>query len=183
MLELKNMLIEQLIPCANNARTHDNAQIKQIASSIKEFSFNNPVLIDEKNGIIAGHGRVLAAKLLNLSEVPTITLPHLSETQKKAYILADNRMALDAGWDVELLKLELTELDELDFDLSLTGFGDDDLSKLYDLTKDVHLETEIKSEDVSSIIVEFHPDLSIDIMSLIKEAVSNFNVNVRFNNE
>ena len=122
--------VAKLIPYANNARTHDKEQIKQIASSIKEFGFNAPVLIDSDDGIIAGHGRVKAAELLGLKEVPTITLPHLSETQKKAYILADNRMALNAGWDAELLKLELTNLDELDFDLGLTGFDHDEI-KLY----------------------------------------------------
>ncbi len=118
-----------LIPYINNARTHDENQIKQIASSIKEFGFNNPILIDSDGGIIAGHGRVMAAQLLNLTEAPTIELSHLTDTQKKAYILADNRMALNAGWDAELLKLELTNLDELDFDLSLTGFDDEEIAE------------------------------------------------------
>lgn len=118
-----------LIPYINNARTHDEAQVKQIASSIKEFGFNNPVLIDENCSIIAGHGRLQAAQLLGLKEVPIIELSHLTEVQKKAYILADNRMALNAGWDVELLKLELEGLDDLDFDLSLTGFDDDEIAE------------------------------------------------------
>lgn len=118
-----------LIPYINNARTHDEAQVKQIASSIKEFGFNNPVLIDENCSIIAGHGRLQAAQLLGLKEVPIIELSHLTEAQKKAYILADNRMALSAGWDVELLKLELEGLDDLDFDLSLTGFDDDEIAE------------------------------------------------------
>ena len=128
-MKLEQTPVAMLIPYANNARTHDENQVKQIASSIKEFGFNNPVLIDEENSIIAGHGRVQAAQLLGLYEIPTITLPHLSETQKKAYILADNRMALNAGWDIELLKLEILDLDDKDFDLALTGFDDDELTE------------------------------------------------------
>lgn len=126
-MKLEQSAVSTLIPYANNARTHDESQIKQIASSIKAFGFNNPVLIDEENSIIAGHGRVKAAELLGLNEIPTIKLSHLSDAQRKAYILADNRMSLDAGWDVELLNLELTGLDELDFDLSLTGFNNEEL--------------------------------------------------------
>ncbi len=128
-MEIIKKKINKLIGYINNARTHDENQIKQIASSIKEFGFNNPILIDSDGGIIAGHGRVQAAQLLNISEVPTIELPHLSEAQKKAYILADNRMALNAGWDTELLKLELTNLDELNFDLSLIGFDDEEIAE------------------------------------------------------
>lgn len=105
---------------------HSDQQINQIASSIKEFGFTNPILIDGENGIIAGHGRVLASKKLNIDIVPTIELSHLSETQKKAYILADNKLALNAGWDYDLLSLELTNLRELDFDLDLIGFGEDE---------------------------------------------------------
>ena len=121
--------INKLIPYVNNARTHDDAQVTQIASSIREFGFNNPVLIDKDNGIIAGHGRVMAAKKLGLIEVPTITLDHLTEAQRKAYILADNRIALNSGWDNELLALELQELDT-NIDLSLLGFDADELNAL-----------------------------------------------------
>jgi len=128
-VKLEKKPVAVLIPYANNARTHDEKQIKQIASSIKEFGFNNPVLIDQDCGIIAGHGRVQAAELLGLKDIPTITLPHLSEAQKKAYILADNRMALNAGWDAELLKLELNDLSKLDFDLGLTGFEDNEIAE------------------------------------------------------
>jgi DNA modification methylase len=121
--------INKLIPYVNNARTHDDSQVTQIASSIREFGFNNPVLIDKDNGIIAGHGRVMAAKKLGLIEVPTITLDHLTEAQRKAYILADNRIALNSGWDNELLALELQELDT-NIDLSLLGFDADELNAL-----------------------------------------------------
>jgi ParB-like chromosome segregation protein Spo0J len=114
-----------LIPYARNSRTHSEAQISQIAGSIREFGFTNPVLTDGANGIIAGHGRVMAAQKLGLETVPCIRLDHLTESQKRAYIIADNKLALNAGWDEELLGLELVDLREADFDLSLTGFDAD----------------------------------------------------------
>ena len=122
--------IKDLIPYCNNSRTHSDEQVQQIASSIKEFGFTNPVLIDEQGGIIAGHGRVMGAKKLLLNKVPCIVLDGLSEAQKKAYIIADNKLALNAGWDDELLKIELEQLKELDFDLGLIGFSDDELALL-----------------------------------------------------
>lgn len=131
--EVKNIIEKptaDLIPYVNNARTHSEAQINQIAASIKEFGFTNPVLTDGKNGIIAGHGRVLAAQKLGLAQIPTIELSHLSETQKKAYILADNKLALNAGWDDELLRLELEALQDMDFDIDLIGFSDEELSEI-----------------------------------------------------
>ena len=120
----------ELIPYANNSRTHSDEQIKQICASINEYGFTNPILIDEKNMIIAGHGRVLASEKLKLDEVPCIVLEGLTEAQKKAYIIADNKMALNAGWNEELLKIELENLKELDFDLSLTGFDVDELDDI-----------------------------------------------------
>lgn len=127
-LIVKNISVVDLIPYARNARTHSAEQVAQIAASIREFGFTNPVLVDGENGIIAGHGRVLAAQKLGMDEVPTIALPHLTNTQKKAYILADNKLALNAGWDEEMLALELTELDLEDFNLDLIGFSDDELA-------------------------------------------------------
>lgn len=121
-----------LIPYARNSRTHSEHQISQIAGSIKEFGFTNPVLIDEGNGIIAGHGRVLAAQVLNLEDVPCIKLTHLSEAQKRAYVIADNKLALNAGWDDDLLKIELAELFDLGFDLALTGFDEKELKEILD---------------------------------------------------
>jgi ParB family transcriptional regulator, chromosome partitioning protein len=117
-----------LIPYANNSRTHSDDQVLQIASSIKEFGFTNPVLVDDEGGIVAGHGRVMAAKKLNLKEVPTITLIGLTEAQKKAYIIADNKLALNAGWDDEMLRIEFDALKEMDFDLEMTGFSLDELN-------------------------------------------------------
>lgn len=118
-----------LIPYVNNARTHSPEQVLKIASSIKEFGFNNPILIDGQNGVIAGHGRLEASKKLGLDSVPTICLEGMTDTQKKAYILADNKIALDAGWDEDLLKIELEGLKAEDFDIELTGFGADEIGK------------------------------------------------------
>ena len=129
-LKVEYKKIKELIPYCNNSRTHSDEQVLQIASSIKEFGFTNPVLIDEQGGIIAGHGRIMAAQKLKMDEVPTITLSDLSEAQKKAYIIADNKLALNSGWDDELLKIELEQLKELDFDLVLIGFSDDELALL-----------------------------------------------------
>jgi DNA modification methylase len=122
--------VDDLLPYARNARTHSPAQVTKIAASIKEFGFTNPVLVDGSSGIIAGHGRVMGARKLGLAEVPTIDLGHLSPTQRKAYILADNQLALLAGWDDEMLAMELSELLEDGFDLGLTGFGENELGKL-----------------------------------------------------
>jgi len=131
-LQINYKSTENLIPYANNSRTHSDDQINQVASSIKEFGFTNPVLIDEQGGIIAGHGRVMAAKKLGLAEVPTITLEGLTKAQVKAYVIADNQLALNSGWDVDTLKLEIETLQELDFDIDLLGFDDDFLSGLLD---------------------------------------------------
>lgn len=122
--------IESLIPYARNSRTHDDSQVAQIAASIKEFGFTNPVLIDAESGIIAGHGRVLAARKLKLTEVPCIRLGHLTETQKRAYVIADNKLAMNSGWDNEMLKLEFSELTDEGFDLDLIGFSEDELAEI-----------------------------------------------------
>jgi site-specific DNA-methyltransferase (adenine-specific) len=129
--QLEVIQIDALIPYARNSRTHSDAQVAQIASSIKEFGFTNPVLIDGGGGgIIAGHGRVLAARKLGMSEVPCIRLEHLTDAQKRAYVIADNRLALNSGWDTEMLKVEFADLQELGFDLELTGFDLDEIKEL-----------------------------------------------------
>ena len=129
MRRYENVPINQLKPYKNNARTHNEKQIEKIANSIQEFGFINPVLIDSDYGIIAGHGRVKGAEKLGMVEVPCLFVEDLTEEQKRAYIIADNKLALDAGWDYDLLKIELEELDDLDFDITLTGF---DLDIVYD---------------------------------------------------
>jgi DNA modification methylase len=133
--------IDRLVPYQNNARTHSREQITKLRSSIREFGFINPVIIDRGYGVIAGHGRIMAAREEGITEVPCVFVDHLTEAQKKAYILADNRMALDAGWDEELLKIELEELHGLGFDLELTGFDEKELSSLLDA------DSEAKEDD------------------------------------
>lgn len=124
--------VEALLPYAKNSRTHSDEQVAQIAASIKEFGFNNPILIDKDNTIIAGHGRLLAARRAGMEEVPCIRLDHLTETQRKAYVIADNRLALNAGWDNEMLTIELNELLEDDFALDILGFDEKELKALLD---------------------------------------------------
>jgi len=126
--------IGDLIPYVNNSRTHNDDQVNQIASSIKEFGFTNPILIDTDNSIIAGHGRLMAGKKLGLDKVPTITLAHLTDIQKKAYVIADNKLALNAGWDNDLLNLEIQQLKDLDFDIDLLGFSSEELNALDPVT-------------------------------------------------
>jgi hypothetical protein len=121
-MKVENVPLEDLIPYARNSRTHSDQQVAQVAASIREFGFTNPVLIGKDNDIIAGHGRVLAARKLALDKVPCIRLGHLTETQKRAYVIADNKLALNSGWDEEMLAVELEALKEENFDLDLTGF-------------------------------------------------------------
>ena len=129
---IEQVTIEKLIPYAKNSRTHSDAQVAQIAASIKEFGFVNPVLIDKQDGIIAGHGRVMAARKLGIEEVPCIRLAHLTDNQKRAYVIADNKLALNAGWDEEMLKLEIKDLEASDFDISLLGFDAEELENIMD---------------------------------------------------
>ena len=133
-LEIENLPLHSLRPWARNARTHSKKQIRQIADSIKEFGFTNPVLVDRETTILAGHGRVAAAKLLEMETVPCVRLEHMTKGQKKAYVLADNKLALNAGWDQELLSEELRELlaTDLDFDVGLTGFTIAEIDNIID---------------------------------------------------
>lgn len=147
-MEIVYKKINELKPYENNSRTHDESQIKQICESIKEYGWTNPVLIDEKGMIIAGHGRVEAGKKLDIKEVPCIVLSGLTEAQKKAYVIADNKMALNAGWNEELLKTQLENLKELDFDLELTGFNIDELDELF---KQDEEEKEIIEDEVPEV--------------------------------
>ena len=130
--EMQLVPITKLVSYVNNARTHSPEQINKLRSSLREFGFINPVIIDRDYGVIAGHGRILAAKEEGIAEVPCVFADHLTEAQKKAYIIADNRMAMDAGWDEELLRVEIESLQAADFDPLLTGFDEKELSKLFD---------------------------------------------------
>lgn len=147
-MEIIYKKVDELIPYINNSRTHSEEQVNQICASINEFGFTNPLLIDEKDNIIAGHGRLLASKKLKMEEVPCIVLSGLTEAQKKAYIIADNKMALNAGWDDELLKIELENLKELDFDLDLTGFNVDELDDILGKNEE---EKEIIEDEVPEV--------------------------------
>ena len=130
MLEIEYVATDDLIPYVNNSRTHSESQVKQIAASIREFGFTNPILIDEGGSVIAGHGRLIAAELLDLDEVPTITLEGLTEAQRKAYVIADNKLALNAGWDFEALRLDIETLKDFDFNIDLLGFSEDELGEI-----------------------------------------------------
>ena len=129
-MQVQQYKVEDLIPYANNSRTHSDAQVAQIAASIKEFGWTNPILVDGEKGIIAGHGRLMAARKLKMAEVPVIEISHLTETQKKALVIADNKLALNADWDLDLLTIELDELLTDGFDLELLGFDKEELDKL-----------------------------------------------------
>jgi len=128
--KIEHWTLDRLVPYERNARTHSSEQIAQIAASIQEFGFTNPILVDGKDGIIAGHGRLMAAKDLGMAQVPVVVLDHLTPDQKRAYVLADNKLALNAGWDVDLLASEIEELQAVEFDLSLLGWSADELEGL-----------------------------------------------------
>jgi ParB-like chromosome segregation protein Spo0J len=163
-----------LIPYVNNARVHSDEQVTQIASSIKEFGFTVPVLIDKDKGIIAGHGRIAAAKKLNIDEVPCIRIEHLTETQKKAYILADNRIALNSTWDYELLGLELNSLKEADFDITEFGFDESEFRNSvldYSILDEDDVSDEIDSMSAGvkkAIQIEFDPEHYEEAQEIIK---------------
>ena len=134
--EMQLVSTDKLIPYVNNARTHSAEQINKLRASLREFGFINPVIIDREFNVIAGHGRIAAAKAEGISKVPCVFADHLTEAQKKAYILADNRMALDAGWDEEMLKVEIEALQAEDIDISMTGFDEKELASLFDTDTD-----------------------------------------------
>ena len=147
--EMQLVPIGKLVPYVNNARTHSSEQILKLRSSLREFGFINPIIIDRDYGVIAGHGRLLAAKEEGMTEVPCVFADHLTEAQKKAYIIADNRMAMDAGWDEELLRVEIESLRAEDFDPLLTGF---DESELADLFEDKNADVKDDGYDLSAAL-------------------------------
>jgi ParB-like chromosome segregation protein Spo0J len=153
MLEVAYISTTDLIPYANNPRTHSDQQVAQVAASIQEFGFNNPILIDEHNSIIAGHGRLAAAQKLDLKLVPTITLEGLSEAQRKAYVIADNKLTENGGWDYDLLSVEIERLAELDIDLTLTGMDEIELAKMFDEPQE-NVVQEVDYAESFSVVVE-----------------------------
>ena len=165
--------LDRLVPYERNARTHSPEQVAQIAASIQEFGFTNPLLVDGADGILAGHGRLAAAKDMGLAEVPVIVLDHLSAAQRRAYILADNQLALNAGWDMELLQQEIVGLNLADFDLSLLGFDEDRIAGLLEGGADVQELEEMPTlpsgdrEPFQQMTFTLHDDQA----EIIKEAV------------
>jgi DNA modification methylase len=158
-MQIKEVEVTALIPYAKNSRTHDDAQVAQIAASIKEFGWTNPILVDGDKGVIAGHGRLLAARKLGHDKVPVIELKHMTEAQKRAYVIADNKLALNAGWDTAMLSIEMKDLEDEGFDLALLGFDDKELNALLqpevvegltdeDAVPDVPVEPKTKLGDI-----------------------------------
>lgn len=178
---IKTAQVADLIPYARNSRTHSDEQVSQIAASIKEFGFLNPVIVDGENGIIAGHGRLLAAKKLGMIEVPAVEASHLTDAQRRAYIIADNKLALNAGWDDEMLRVEFDELKEFGFDLDLTGFSVGEITGINlerengatDANEEWEGMPEFQSEDpcFRKLVVSFdHPDDVAEFFSIIGQS-------------
>jgi hypothetical protein len=178
---IKTAQVADLIPYARNSRTHSDEQITQIAASIKEFGFLNPVIVDGENGIIAGHGRVMAAKKLGMTELPAVEASHLTDAQRRAYIIADNKLALNAGWDDEMLRVEFDELAAVGFDLDLTGFSVGEITGINlerengstDADQEWEGMPEFESEDpcFRKVVVSFdHPDDVSEFFSIIGQS-------------
>ena len=171
---IKTVLVDDLIPYARNSRTHSDEQVSQIAASIKEFGFLNPVIVDGENGIIAGHGRVMAAKKLGMKDLPCVEASHLTDAQRRAYIIADNKLALNAGWDDEMLRVEFDELGALGFDINLTGFHESELNLYqpdYDLLDDASVDEQIDSLAAGvkkAIQIEFENEHYEEAQEIIK---------------
>ena len=173
-MKITQKKVTELIPYVNNSRTHSDEQVAQIAASIKEFGWTNPILIDGSNGIIAGHGRLMAARKLGHKEVPTIELKDLTETQKKAYIIADNKLALNAGWDNELLMIELEGILADGFELELMGFDPSELDNKtidYDILDDEDVDgtmSDMANGVRKAIQIEFEPEDYDRAFALVK---------------
>lgn len=166
--KIEQLSVDALIPYSNNARTHSDDQVTQIASSIKEFGFNNPILVDKTNGVIAGHGRLMAAKKLGMDTVPCIKLEHLTDAQRKAFILADNKIALNSGWDYELLKVEVENLSDEDFRLEILGFDVNELNTILGIEEEIKDDKEISDDgNRNLLLVEF--DNEIELENLFNE--------------
>ena len=173
-LKIQYKSTKDLIPYARNARKHSDLQIGQIAASIREFGFTQPILLDGQNGIIAGHGRYEAALRMSLNEVPTIDLSHLSDVQKRAYVIADNKIALNSAWDSQLLELEISDLKEIGFDIDLLAFDPSELNKAdidYSILDDEEVDEEL--DDMANgvrkaIQIEFEPEHYGEAQELVK---------------
>jgi len=168
--KIEQLKTTDLIPYAGNTRTHDENQVAQVASSIKEFGFTNPILIDSSNGIIAGHGRLMAAQKLGMENVPCLRIDHLTDAQRRAYIIADNKLALNAGWDEDALAVEIARLLEDEFDMALTGFGEDELGAFeINEVNDPELK-EGENEPFRKVTFTIHEEQNEEIQAAISKA-------------
>lgn len=178
-MQIESVPVSDLKEYEKNSRTHSDDQVAKIAASVEEFGFTNPILIDESNGVIAGHGRLQAAKRINMGEVPCIRLAHLSESQKRAYVIADNKIAESGGWDDEMLKMEIMELAQDDYDLKLTGFDEAGLDSILAISEEVmeavqkkrdHKETGHSQQDtVRQVILIYTSDEYPRVMEAMRE--------------
>ena len=178
-MQIESVPVSDLKEYEKNSRTHSDEQVAKIAASVEEFGFTNPILIDESNGVIAGHGRLQAAKRINMGEVPCIRLAHLSESQKRAYVIADNKIAESGGWDDEMLKMEIMELAQDDYDLKLTGFDEAGLDSILAISEEVmeavqkkrdHKETGHSQQDtVRQVILIYTSDEYPRVMEAMRE--------------
>ena len=178
-MQIESVPVSDLKEYEKNSRTHSDDLVAKIAASVEEFGFTNPILIDESNGVIAGHGRLQAAKRINMGEVPCIRLAHLSESQKRAYVIADNKIAESGGWDDEMLKMEIMELAQDDYDLKLTGFDEAGLDSILAISEEVmeavekkrdHKETGHSQQDtVRQVILIYTSDEYPRVMEAMRE--------------
>lgn len=171
-LQVEQRSVAELIPYASNSRTHSDAQVAQIAASIKEFGWTNPILVDGDDSIIAGHGRLLAARKLGMKEVPVIVLDHLTKAQQRALVIADNQLALNAGWDMEMLENEVRSLDDDDYALSILGFSDDDLARFLAEVSEVELPflADGDKEPFQQMTFTLHDEQAEQVKSAIEAA-------------
>lgn len=173
--EIEHVSIETLIPYANNPRTHSASQLDRLVQSLKEFGFTNPILVGDDMQVVAGHGRLIAAQAMNMTTVPVIKLSHLSDDQKRAYVIADNQLALNSGWDDDLLQAELKALGDIGFDLTVLGWGDElptfgeevDLSALEDLEGDL---SDFAAGVRKAIQIDFEPEDYEEAQALVSDA-------------
>src|SRR5690554_6172266 len=164
--------VSELVPYANNSRTHSPQQVDQIAASINEWGWTAPVLVDEKGMLIAGHGRIMAAQKLGIEQMPTMTATGWTEAQKKAYVITDNKLALNADWNLQILTSEIDSIARLDFDITKLGFDDNELSKLFNDVDGVTIDDEFKiEEELESVTVKFSPDVKIEVINAVTNAV------------
>lgn len=185
--KIEHWSTDRLIPYENNSRTHSSEQVGQIAQSIVEFGFLNPILVDTNDGIIAGHGRLEAAKELKLEEVPVVVLDHLSEKQRKAYIIVDNKLALNAGWDENALATEVAELNELDFDIELLGFTEEELEGFQKDSFDPEIDgdtqdgNELLNPLKSKITIELDNIYHQEIEKVIRSYCDSHSISIKLN--